>query len=146
MTKNNETEFLIENAARFHGHLGPFLVIGVRIGLAAKRFLQIDDENKCRLQASINTPLLTPFSCTIDGIQTSTGCTIGNQRLKIEASAKEISAVFNLQGSNKTIRVELRPNVAEALADQMSKGTDPERLVAEIAQMPEKQLLVLEVS
>jgi len=83
VTESKEILLLIENAAKLHGHLGPFLVIGVRMGDSAKRHLDLDDKSDRGLQASIKTPLSTPFSCVIDGIQATTSCTVGNQKLKI---------------------------------------------------------------
>ena len=144
MTNNKEIQQPIENAAKLHGHLGPFLVIGVRIGEMAKRHLDVDNKSSHRLQASIKTPLFTPFSCVIDGIQASTSCTVGNQRLKIEESTKETIAHFKLQNSDKTMTITVNPKVAETLVKEMSKGANPEHLAARISQMREEQLFVLE--
>lgn len=144
MTTNNEISLLIENAAKLHGHLGPFLVIGVRMGDMAKKHLDLDDKGSRRLQASIKTPLFTPFSCVIDGIQAATSCTIGNQKLKIEKSTKEITAHFKLQSSERTIKISLNPRIAETLIEEMSKGTNAEQLATKIAHMQEEQLFVLE--
>ncbi|MGB8780277.1 MAG: formylmethanofuran dehydrogenase subunit E family protein [Candidatus Bathyarchaeia archaeon] len=144
MTEIKETPLLVENAAKLHGHLGPFLVIGVRMGELAKRHLQVDDKTNCRLKASIKTPLITPFSCVIDGIQASTSCTVGNRKLKIENSTKEITAHFKLQDSKKTVKISVNPKIAETLICEMSKGANAKHLAAKIARMKEEQLFVLE--
>ncbi len=144
MTENKEIPLLIENAAKLHGHLGPFLVIGVRMGETAKRYLDLDGESSRRLQASIKTPLFTPYSCVIDGIQAATSCTVGNQKLKIENSTKEITACFKLQSSDRTMKISVNPRVAETLIEEMSKGANAEQLAAKIAHMQEGQLFVLE--
>jgi formylmethanofuran dehydrogenase subunit E len=54
---------LIEKAADLHGHLGPFLVLGVRMGETAKKILKT-----ANLQVTAKLPLSTPFSCVLDGI------------------------------------------------------------------------------
>lgn len=144
MTPNREIPSLIENAAKLHGHLGPFLVIGVRMGEIAKRHLDVDEKNSRGLQASIKTPLSTPFSCVIDGIQATTSCTVGNQKLKIEKSMKEITARFKLESSDKTMKISVNPKVARNLTEEMSKGADSEQLAAKIARLKEEQLFVLE--
>jgi formylmethanofuran dehydrogenase subunit E len=144
VTEIKETQLLIENAAKLHGHLGPFLVIGVRMGELAKRHLEVDDKSGRRLEVSIKTPLSTPFSCVIDGIQASTSCTVGNRKLKIENSTKEITAHCRLQESKKTIRISVNPKIAETLISDMSKGANAEQLAAKIANMEEEQLFVLE--
>jgi formylmethanofuran dehydrogenase subunit E len=144
VTENKEIPLLIENAVKLHGHLGPFLVIGVRMGDIARKRLDFDSKNSCKLQASIRTPLFTPFSCVIDGIQASTGCTVGNQKLRIEKSTKKITATFKLQSSDKTMKISVNTKVAETLIEEMSKGASAEQLAAEIAEMQEEQLFVLE--
>ena len=144
MIEIKETPLLIENAAKLHGHLGPFLVIGVRMGELAKRHLQVDDKTNYRLEASIKTPPYAPFSCVIDGIQSSTSCTVGNRKLKIENSTKEITAHFRIQNSKKTLKISVNPKIAETLIREMSKGANAEQLAAKITHMEKKQLFVLE--
>ena len=144
MTNNCEIPKLIESAVKLHGHLGPFLVIGVRMGDVAKRHLDLNDESGRRLQASIKTPLITPFSCVIDGLQVSTSCTIGNQKLKIRNSAKKITARFKLQRSHRTVTISVNPKVAETLIVQMSEGASVEQLATNVTSMQEEQLFVLE--
>ena len=95
---------LIEKAAEFHGHLGPFLVIGVRMGKTVKETLNPNTGDKSKLEAAAKIPLLTPISCIIDGIQATTCCTVGNQKLKIENSQKEIVVDFKLQHSNRKLK------------------------------------------
>jgi formylmethanofuran dehydrogenase subunit E len=137
---NANLKKLIDKAADFHGHLGPFLVIGVRMGNAAKKALpQIRKKEK--LQITAKTPLSTPFSCVIDGIQVTTKCTIGNQKLKIENSRKEIAAIFKLQNSDNSLKVSVNPKVTEKLMKKLSSETSNEELAWEIAAMPENQLL-----
>ena len=144
MTEIKETPLLIQNAAKLHGHLGPFLVIGVRMGEIAKRHLKVDEKNSRGLQANIKTPLSTPFSCVIDGIQATTSCTVGNQKLKIEKSMKEIIGRFKLQSSDKTVKVSVNPKLVKNLTEEMSKRADSEKLAAKIAHLKEEQLFVLE--
>jgi len=144
VTNNKEIPSLIENAVRFHGHLGPFLVIGVRMGDMAKRYLDLDDKNSRKLHVSIKTPLFTPFSCVIDGIQATTSCTVGNQKLKIKNSTKEITARFKLQSSDKTMKISVKPEVVKTLIEEMSKGAIPEQLAAKVLNIQEEQLFVSE--
>jgi len=59
----------IRNAENLHGHLGPFLVIGVRIGMLAKGISNANTWESNKLRVTARLPLLTPFSCILDGIQ-----------------------------------------------------------------------------
>jgi formylmethanofuran dehydrogenase subunit E len=134
---------LMEKAANFHGHLGPFLAIGVRMGNIAKRILNSDNKEN-RLQATAKIPLSTPFSCVLDGIQTTTQCTVGNQKLKIENSQKEITAHFEQQNSNRFLKVSVNPKIIDELTSKMSEGFTNEELAWKIVRMPESQLFTIE--
>jgi formylmethanofuran dehydrogenase subunit E len=134
----------IENAEKLHGHLGPFLVIGVKMGKTVEKILNLNIADKSELEATAKIPLLTPISCIIDGIQTTTHCTVGNQKLKIENSQKEIAVDFKLQHSNRKLKVLVNPKIVEELMDRISKGASNEELASEIARMPDSQLFTIE--
>lgn len=75
-------EETVQKAVEFHGHLGPFLVLGVRMGLLAKKELfPLGDEGMKAVAKTGNVPSL---SCLLDGIQISTGCTMGNGKISAE--------------------------------------------------------------
>jgi formylmethanofuran dehydrogenase subunit E len=134
---------MIRNAQKLHGHLGPFLVIGVRMGIVAKKALNASDE-QCRfLRASVKVPLFPPFSCLLDGIQASTSCTVGNQRLTIENS-DEICVSFAEQNVGKTVKVTLKPNMVEELKKKLDRGSLTEKFALELAKRPENQLFDVE--
>ena len=61
-----ELETAVKDAVRLHGHLGPFLVIGVRMGKLAERTLEHSSDKDIKFQVTIRVPQTTPFSCTID--------------------------------------------------------------------------------
>ena len=82
----------LTEAIRFHGHLGPYLILGILAGeLAVKelRFKKYFDLNVTVWGASKK-----PKSCLIDGLQLSTGATHGKDNIK------------KLNGSN--IKIEFR--------------------------------------
>ena len=134
----------MKKAAKFHGHFGAFLVIGVRMGELAERILKCNARSDIELQVTMNVPLVVPFSCTIDGIQTTTKCTIGNQRLAVRNSRKEISADFEVKGSSQILRISAKPEVVSRLRQEIANGVTNEELARRVAAMPEKQLFVLE--
>ncbi len=143
LDKKKELALAIRNAEKLHGHLGPFLVIGVRMGnIAIKNLNANTTENK--LRATVKIPLSTPFSCVLDGIQATTKCTIGNQKLKIENSQKEITARFELQNSDKATTITVNPKTVEELVRKLSKGASDKELAKQIAHLPESQLFTVE--
>lgn len=92
----------------------------------------------------IKTRVYPPFSCVIDGVQASTSCIVGNQRLKVEESTKEITAQFKLRSSGRTVRISVKPKVVESLIEEMPKRVDAELLAAKVAHVQEEQLFVVE--
>ena len=129
----------IEFARKLHGHVGPYLVIGLKMGAAAKKALNISDTECTHLTAEAAVPLHPPFSCLLGGIQVSTTCTIGNQRLKIKNS-KTIQATFTRQKDAKKVKITLTQHLSEQLEQKQKQNQLTEELALEIADMPENQL------
>jgi formylmethanofuran dehydrogenase subunit E len=128
---------IIQKAADFHGHLGPFLVIGVRMGQLAKTNSNTEDKV---LEAVARVPLFTPFSCVLDGIQFTTKCTAGNRKLKTENSQKEIAASFKLENSQNPLEVSVNQKTVEELIKKIAQGVSNEELAWKIAAIPENEL------
>ncbi|MGB8779097.1 MAG: formylmethanofuran dehydrogenase subunit E family protein [Candidatus Bathyarchaeia archaeon] len=124
--------------------MGPFLVVGVRMGGVAKKFFNQDAGDSVRFQVTAKVPLVIPFSCTIDGIQAATSCTLGNQRLRIENTRKQIFASFRAENSDHVVRISVNPRVIRDLMRKMSAGIGNDELSGEIAAMPERQLFTIE--
>ncbi|MEM3442503.1 MAG: FmdE family protein [Candidatus Bathyarchaeia archaeon] len=127
---------ILKKAQEFHGHLGPFLVIGVKLGEFAKKKL---GEN---MNVLTKVPFITPFSCIIDGVQVATKCTVGNRKLLIEDSNKEIIIQFK-QGSKNVLKVHVKPQLIEKLVQDLSQGVPAEELAHKIALMPESQIFTV---
>jgi len=142
--EEKELKAAIVDAVKLHGHLGPFLVIGVRMGGVAKRVLNQDVRDIARFHVTVRVPSVIPFSCTIDGIQAGTRCTLGNQRLKIENTRKQIFAIFRTENSDRVVQISVNPGVIRKVMRKMSAGMGNDELAEEIAAMPEGQLFTIE--
>jgi formylmethanofuran dehydrogenase subunit E len=136
----------VREASELHGHLGPFLVIGIRMGEAAKQILNSENKQNRELYATVKVPPLTPFSCILDGIQSTTHCTIGNQRLSVKKSRQKITAQFETTDSDKTLTITVSPKIVKELTDKISKGTPSEVLAETIASIPRHRLLKLDIT
>jgi len=67
----------LEALKRFHGHLGPYVLIGYRMGqIGRERFPN-------NIWAVVFTGTKRPLSCTIDGIQYSSSCTLGKGNITV---------------------------------------------------------------
>jgi formylmethanofuran dehydrogenase subunit E len=65
----------------FHGHIGPYVVLGYKMGLMARDLL--DSPGYFDLKVKVESPLIPPPSCLIDGIQLASGCTTGKRNLTV---------------------------------------------------------------
>jgi formylmethanofuran dehydrogenase subunit E len=129
----------IEFACKLHGHVGPYLIIGLKMGAAAKKALNLSEIESTHLRTEVSVPLYPPFSCLLDGIQVSTTCTIGNQRLQIKNS-KIIQATFKKENSSKIVKIKLA-KLLSAQLDQRHKQNELDEAYAwELAELPESKL------
>jgi formylmethanofuran dehydrogenase subunit E len=139
MLKPSELTAIIEFARKLHGHVGPFLVIGVKMGIAAKKALNISESECTLLTAEVAVPLQPPFSCLLDGVQVSTTCTIGNQRLQIKKS-KTIQATFRSSKNAKTVRITLAQSFSEELEQKLKKDKLDEAFSWDVAELSESNI------
>ena len=71
---------ILKQIEKFHGHLGPYAVIGYKMGEIANQILGSDSFSK---KAFVWTGTNPPISCIIDGIQISSGCTLGKGNILV---------------------------------------------------------------
>jgi len=93
----------LEALKQFHGHLGPFVVAGYVAGkvalerLGARRYFGMRVHLRC--------PPQPPASCLADGLQFSTGCTLGKRNITLEPSE---SIIITCESTDSGGRVVLR--------------------------------------
>lgn len=126
---------LYEKASEFHGHGGLFMAAGLRMGIRALKILNAPGwfDLKCivRLRWS------PPDSCVIDGLQVSTGCTMGKHNILVEES-EGISAVFE-SGENKKLIV-LRDNILIRMRDCLDNKEEFNRVLELLSKAPDEEL------
>jgi formylmethanofuran dehydrogenase subunit E len=101
-----------EEAIKFHGHLGPWLLIGYKAGVVAKNRLKPNDIHD--LRCIVKIPYKIPYSCSIDGIQASTCCTLGKGNIIVENS-EDFEFIFINIASKESLKLKLRKNVLDKL-------------------------------
>ena len=100
MQSVRELDELLKKSVERHSHLCPRQVLGVRIGLAGARRLGLDvPRQDKRLLVIIETD-----GCFTDGIEVSTGVTVGQRRLRIEDYGK-VAATFIDTITGRVIRI-----------------------------------------
>ena len=92
----------------FHGHLGPFVVIGYRMGQHALTLTGSDGHFGIR--AHVHTGDRPPRSCLIDGIQLGAGCTLGKRNIQLTVEEGPSWVEFTT-GQDQHVFLRLRPEV-----------------------------------
>ena len=131
---------LLRSATSFHGHLGPYLVLGLRMGLVAVRTLRPHGHRE--MSATIWTRQSPPNSCLLDGVQISSGCTLGKGNLRVK-NASHLQARF-LRG-NRYLFMKPTRDAAELLLT-ISRPTTQNRLrrlAFSLGSMPDRDLFIV---
>jgi len=124
----------LEDLKKFHGHLGPYAVIGLKMGHVANRYLGESGFDK---KAVIETGTTPPISCIVDGIQFSSGCTLGKGNIEVKDQKQPIALFSNGQDR---IKVQLREEIHRRIDGKMD-DQNMERISVEIYEMKVEEVL-----
>ncbi len=116
MTANLPKE--LDELRRFHGHLGPYAVVGYRMGILAREKL-----GEGKMASVVETGLKPPISCIVDGIQLSTSCTLGKGNIRVVD--KKLPMAFFRRGDRR-LMVRLKDDVWKRIDREMSKEKEME--------------------
>jgi formylmethanofuran dehydrogenase subunit E len=115
---------------KFHGHLGPYVVVGYRMGTLARQKLV------GRLKAVSFTGTKPPLSCIIDGVQYSSSCTLGKGNITVLEAG---DAKVQFLDDKHLMEIILLDKVKESIDRSMSHDTE-ELLALTIFNEPETDL------
>jgi pyrimidine-specific ribonucleoside hydrolase len=94
-----------------HGHLGIYAIIGVKMGIRAREFFNIGVDD---IFIVTYAGLQPPVSCLNDGLQVSTGGTLGHGLISVAAD-ENIRPEATFTFKNKTLRMKLKPEYARQI-------------------------------
>jgi len=101
-----------------HGHTGIYSILGAKMGIRALEYFNVGVNNLEALSFAGNIP---PLSCFNDGIQISTGATIGQGLITVSDSISVIpSAIFTF--NNQQVRMALKPEISEQIRKEIAYG------------------------
>lgn len=101
-----------------HGHTGIYSIIGAKMGIRAMEYFNVGINN---LQVTSFAGTKPPLSCFNDGIQISTGATIGQGLITISDSVSVIpSAIFEF--NNQQVTIAVKPEIAERMQNDIDYG------------------------
>jgi len=131
---------LLQTCASRHDHLCPRQVLGVRMGLAGLSAVGLEP----LVTKSTALIIVETDGCFVDGIEVSTGVTVGHRSLRVVDMGK-IAATFASIKAGRAVRVAPRAGI-RALATTYAPDA-AERYAAQLqgyAVMPEEELFVLQ--
>ena len=127
-----------------HGHVGPWNVLGWRMGKAASRELGAA-WGQHELDIVCHIPLKTPYSCIADGLVVGTGNSIGRLDIRI-AEVMTMSdvhvSVRRKDGTGPVLLLKPNQKYLEKIRHQPDEQL--EALSHECAQTPENELFEIE--
>ena len=102
----------------FHGHLGVFSIVGAKMGIKAREIFGVGAD---MLEVVTYAGTKPPYSCLTDGIQVSTGATLGMGTIQLASDNKvQPSAVFTYK--NRSIRITLKKEYLEQVDKDINEG------------------------
>ena len=136
--ERNNINGMVERGIKLHGHSGPYLNLGIKMGLLALDLLEA--KGYFDLSTEVEMEYRRPMSCLIDGLQISTGCTIGKGNIDIKDNPGAIKVLFKTD--SKTLFATLKPEINKLIDFEKESCED---LAEQILSMPDKQLFYYEL-
>ena len=108
------------------------------MGVIARSMLKTQDHNDLAAIMFVNPK--PPASCAVDGVQVSSGCTLGKGTIRISESTDRVAGEFH--AGNRTCTVMVKPELLDWLLDGLSNATEKEVLeMAEaVLERPDEEL------
>ncbi len=106
----------LKQIERFHGHLGPYVVLGYKMGEIANQML-----GSCPFSKNVVvwTGMKPPVSCIIDGIQMSSGCTLGKGNISVNSDGIPKARFSNSDG--KYVEIALKTSVKHEIDNTVTE-------------------------
>jgi pyrimidine-specific ribonucleoside hydrolase len=102
----------------FHGHLGVFSIVGAKMGIKAREIFGAEPDQLEVITFAGSTP---PYSCLNDGIQVSTGATLGMGTIHLANDSVTIPAAIFMY-KNRSIRLTLKSEYLKQVNDDIDEG------------------------
>ena len=123
---------ILLDTIKFHGHRCWASVSGVRIGLAALRTLGVNRSGGSQLVAIVEIGDDHGGMCFADGIQYTTGCTVGKGNLRKAGYGKPAVTLIE-KATNRAVRIAYKPTLQKAIAEsafmvKRGQGIEPDQI------------------
>jgi formylmethanofuran dehydrogenase subunit E len=150
----------MQTAVQFHGHLGPSIIAGARLGMAG--LCAVEAKGYFDVEVTCEGPFeKPPQSCFLDGLQIGTGATMGKRNLNyVEAKETVIRVMNTATGATAEVRptqklsemLGLVSSPAKPQAEDQSSEPDHEHremerieaIARELADIPGEEIFTIE--
>jgi pyrimidine-specific ribonucleoside hydrolase len=102
-----------------HGHIGIYAIIGTKMGIRAREYFNIGVDDLSVLSHAGTNP---PISCLNDGIQVSTGASVGHGLIDIDRNIANPTPEALFTCKNETIRISLKDALANNIREEVARG------------------------
>jgi formylmethanofuran dehydrogenase subunit E len=102
----------------FHGHRCPMSTMGARLGLAAMAALCVTKADQFLVEGHYYSR-----NCALDGIQFTTGCTLGNGNFSFEDHGRA-SLVLRMRDESRCVTVSVSEPALARLAEHKRRKTE----------------------
>lgn len=107
-------------ANEMHGHIGIYATIGVKMGMRAREWFGIGIDD---MEVVSYAGLTPPVSCMNDGLQVSTGASLGHGLIRTaEVGTPRPEALFRFKG--RTVRLRLKEEYARRIDGECRRGAE----------------------
>ena len=134
----------LDHMVQLHGHLGPWVVAGARLGMAGAR--AVDAKGHFDAEVTCEGPFeKPPRSCFLDGVQLGSGATLGKRTIHV-VDGKQIVVRVRNRRTNKAVEVRLSRKLIDLLEpkEPADRGEEYyEQMARDIAAMPDEELLTV---
>lgn len=142
----------LQMAVQFHGHLGPAIVVGVRMGHAGLEAVQA--QGYFDVEVTAEGPFAAPpKSCILDGLQLSTGASLGKRNLHVVESDDYVIKVKNKR-TGKAVEMRPTPELLELMwsrleahdhekEDAHAEMHRVEAIARQIVDMPQEKIMII---
>jgi len=120
LVKKQDLKGILEVTREFHGHICPYVALGVKVSLIAMEKLKV---NRLGFNESVDEDILAVVeanNCFTDGVQITTGCTLGNNSL-IYLDLGKTALTLVKHGTWEGVRICIDP-------DRLKKYYSPEAM------------------
>jgi len=131
-----------EQLARFHGHMGPLVVLGAKMGEHA--VTKHDMPRYFGVRVEVECPEGPPSTCLADGLQCSTGATMGKGNISHEP-AQEFKVVITDTEEGKSVLYRFKDSTKQLLKKWVDEDVDVEERGRLAFEMKAEDLFEVEV-